>query len=573
MTQSNHRLPTITNYTLEQLNAMSREDFIKHFPQTHSRWIKKGYLVNAKNLMRAVIYATAKIDWPVNDTRGPREVWYNPVKPIMMRAIGDRANKYDGYFEKLLSKIVKNGKIRYEDLGIKDFRTLRENYEDEDRATCWKNILLFVEKDSAYVHLRPLKKFLNINIMSGAGWSNTSGIEGQLTEMRERGVTEIEIFTVVDYDAFGFAINQEFADKCKMMGFKVIYHKRMGVGIEHTNPELLEFQKYPVKPGKKLTVNGVSFDSDKWLAEYGIEGKYGIEIEAISGQPGGHQKLREIVLQELLAHLKEYDRIWEITEPLWVDMPRKVVRHYLDAETYGYWMEHPNVEYLTYYYTPDDYEKVSENLSNLKEEDTAILNEALGNAEEELYAAKRNLDVNLANKYAEYQVEIDRLWKEHINPIEEKRDVESETIRERDSKDVDSWQNECESISSQIYDIEEPYDGSLSHVKDDYEKSRSLYAQAHFQWLKDNIQRYIDLAPETEDLSFGLMKDCLMEALKAGKTIRDLIRKADTWDENQAYNYIENEIERDTDIQKEISKILQKLIEKIVEVEDVEADL
>ena len=290
-TQSKDRLLPVTDYTLEHLGSMVREDFIHHFPQTNQRWINEGYLVNANKLMTAIIFATAKLNWVINDSRGPREVWYNPIKPIVMRALGLRANHNDGPFEKLLSKLVKNGRLSYADLGIVDFRTMRETYEEINNGKCWNNILLFVEKDSAFIHLLPLKQLLNINIMSGSGWSNTSGIEAQLVELRAKGVTEIEVFTVTDYDPFGYAIDREFVDKCEMMGFTVTFHERIGIGVEHTTPELLDVQKYPIAPNKKLTVNGISFNSNEWLAEKGIEGKYGIEIEAISGQLGGYQNL------------------------------------------------------------------------------------------------------------------------------------------------------------------------------------------------------------------------------------------------------------------------------------------
>ena len=80
--------------------------------------------------------------------------------------------------------------------------------------------------------------------------------------------------------------------------------------------------------------------------------------------------------------------------------------------------------------------------------------------------------------------------------------------------------------------------------------------------MKGNIQRYVDLAPGTEALSFGLMKGCLLEALDEGETVSDLIGKAVTWDEEQVSNYIGEDIDRDADIKGEIFEILEKLREE-----------
>jgi len=559
-TQSKDRLLPVTNYTLDHLGAMSRADFIHHFPQTNQRWIDAGYLVNANKLMMAIIFATAKLDWAIDDSRGPREVWYNPIKPIVMRALGLRANRNDGPFEKLLSKLVKKGKLSYADLGIVDFRTMRETYEEINKGKCWQNILLFVEKDSAFIHLLPLKRLLNITIMSGAGWSNTSGIEAQLVELQGRGVTEIEVFTMTDYDPFGFAIDREFVDKCAMMGFTVGFHERIGIGVEHTTPELLEVQKYPIEPNKKLTVNGISFNSNEWLAEKGIDGQYGIEIEAVSGQLGGHQKLREIVLNELLEYLVEYDRIWEITESHWDGMPRRVVNHYLDQKSRTDWTNYPVVDNLSNYYEPEEYDRVKKNLLSQKEEATTEEQSILEEAEGELSSYEAGRDRVRANIYAKYETKIKQEYEKHIAPLEVLRSVEYDSNDEHYRGEIEWWLAEVEKWENIIEDIEAPYDQAESQLDTDYHKSRSLYAQAIFQWLSDNIQQYIDIAPETEPLSFGLMNGCIKKALEDNEKIGALIDKAHYWDKKRVYEYIGTDIDENGTIQMHIKDILRSLI-------------
>lgn len=558
--QSKDRLLPVTDYTLDQLGAMIRADFIHHFPQTNKRWLNDGYVVNANKLMMALIFATAKLEWVIDDSRGPREVWYNPIKPILMKALGLRANKNDGPFEKLLSKLVKKGRLSYADLGIVDFRTMRETYEEINKGKCWQNILLFVEKDSAFIHLLPLKRLLNITIMSGSGWSNTSGIEAQLVELRAKGVTEIDIFTMTDYDPFGFAIDREFVDKCTMMGFTVRFHKRIGIDVEHTTPELLDVQKYPIEQNKKLTVNGISFNSNEWLAEKGIEGQYGIEIEAISGQLGGHAKLREIVLQELFKHLSEYDRIWEITESHWDDMPRRVVNHYIDQDTRNYWSNYPVVDTLTNYYEPEVYESVKSLLLSQKEEATTEEQSNLGDAEEELDAYMASRDVEYATIYAKYETEIRRIREKYIAPLEDQRSEEYDSLHEHYKSDIMWWEAEVDNWEGHIAEIEAPYNRTESLLDSDYRKSRSLWAQALLRWLNENIQRYIDIATETEPLSFGLMKGCIKKALKDNETLETLIDKAIYFDKNQVYEYIGGDIDENGTIQMHIADILRELI-------------
>ena len=562
----------LRNLSLEFLRRMTPDQAREYFPY--------GDSISYRQLVANIIVAATALRW--DETRGVREFWYNPIKPIVLRLFpevieaGGNDRKYSQY-DAVLSDLAKSSEIKYSDLGIVDFRTMRELYESMDGANCWGNVILFVEKDSAYVHLRPLKELLNITILSGGGWSKTGAAEAAIANLdRDR---EYMIYIVSDHDPYGIGIGEEAVSKLVTLGLPVKEHHRIAISPDQLSEEVRESQKYPVKMTLK--------NAPRWCEENGLEGPYqkiyktvtekgvkkrflvyegtkcyGLEIEAVSGQPGGPKLLRSIVLRELLEHLEEYDRIWEITGPLWEDMPEKVIRYYLDEETLKFWHEHPHVEYLTDYVTPEEYVRREENILELKEEATLELNVDLEYAEEGLSKAIRSRDEKVARKYVEYQVEINKLYEEHIRPLEERRDEEIEVIKNRDSEDVDFWQGRVSSLEAQIYDIEEPYEELASELESNYHKSRSIYAQAHYLWLKGNIQRYVDLAPGTEVLSFGLMKGCLLEALDEGETVSDLIGKAVTWDEEQACNYIGEDIDRDADIMGEIFEILEKMREE-----------
>jgi len=306
------------DFTLEQLQNMTKEDYWKYFLH--------GNHINKTALLKAIYLAASKIDWGSSKMRGVREFWYNPVKPIIYRAFGNAS--IAGYVE-TLSAFVKKGNLTYKDLGIIDYRTQRKLYEQMDKARVWNNVILFVEKDSAYVHLRPIKELLNISIVSGAGWSKTACTENIIDILKELDPKKSYIlFTVTDYDPFGFSIGEEFMDKAKLMGLNITKYHRLGILLEYIDSALIEVQKYPVKRNLK--------SAEEWCKEYGIEGPkgkvYGLEIEAVSGQEGGHDKLRQIVLTELLKFLDENDLLDEIREVLWDEAPIKAIDKIISSD-------------------------------------------------------------------------------------------------------------------------------------------------------------------------------------------------------------------------------------------------
>lgn len=473
-------------FTLEQIQRMSLEDYRRVFPNKSSRW-RRVYPVSAKRLMRAIILASKKIDWGTEEKRGVREFWYNPVKPILLRAVGDRAHKYIFYFEKVLSRMVKDGDLTYLDLGIRDFRTMRQVYEAIDQAKCWSNVLLFVEKDSAYVHLVKMVALFNINIISGHGWSNTAGIERLLAQLVARGVKEVIVFTLTDYDPFGFAIDAEFIHKCRVLGLKIITHVRIGINPEHATPEILDVQKYPVKQGRKLTVEGVSFNADEWLEQYGIQDKYGLEIEAISAQPGGAQTLRELVAEELLKHLTEEDRLAEIRRPLWEKAPDTAVNTVLgELPRPGY--DPSKVEPPEEYLAEEDYE---DRKAGIEEEKSEIEDN------------KEDASSALWLRVSAVQDEISRITKPLTDKIDE--------------------------LHQEITQLEEPYEDELTEREDElffleeeYRKSRAKLRQALITWFNKNKDRW-----PKEDYDMGLPEGSILKAVETSKSIHRFIGAAD----------------------------------------------
>ena len=356
------------NLSIDYLQNMSREDAFRLF--------KRGKGINLNELFSTIILAASRLHW--ENTRGVREFWYNPIKPILYNVIGEEADvgrKYD-QFDSALSTMVKKGIVTYRQLGIVDYRTMRDLYETIDRAECWNNVILFVEKDSAYVHLRPLKDLLNITILSGGGVSKTACAEDMKSKL---DLTEYTIFAVTDYDPWGFFIGEEVAEKFKILGLP-IKARRIGINPDQLEGEILKSQQYPVKLDDK---------AKEWCPKYGLSGslgedRYGIEIEAISGQAGGAQKLREIVLTGLFEHLDEDDRLNEIRTPMWDRIKREHSTYGVDFYDLRKYELGPYTIQLKEYLTPEKYEKLYNEKESEKDEATSEIDELRDELEERI---------------------------------------------------------------------------------------------------------------------------------------------------------------------------------------------
>jgi flagellar capping protein FliD len=307
--------------------------------------------------------------------------------------------------------------------------------------------------------------------MSGSGWSNTAGIERMLRNLREKGITEVVVFTLTDYDPFGFAIAKEFVDKCTTLGLYVVEHHRIGINAEHTTPEILHIQKYPVKRGRRLSVNGVRFDSDRWLAEYGIERAYGLEIEAVSAQPRGHQYLREIVARELLNYLNETDRVEEITKTVWENAPFKSISEFV----YSIDRNYPGRDYLLW--------------------------------------AMSNAPHLLPEEYLSYEDYLNR-----YTPISEEMEQETADIDE----EISDLEDQLSELQSEKETIEQPYREKLKFLSEQYEISRSILIHCLFKYYEKNKENW-----PRQNYALGYPAGCLLKAVEQQQDLGGFLKQID----------------------------------------------
>ncbi len=579
--------------TLEELQTMTRKKAIRLF----RRWPTKDVIARNQLLM-SIIMAASRIKWSTDDPRGIREFWYNPCKPIFLRVYGKEIDdlseeNIDSICDSLshiLSVMRKSQLIKYEDLGIKDFRTLRMLWEHEDRANCWSNVILFVEKDAAYIHLRPLKELLNISLLSGGGVSKTAANEDLMNILPKGKYT---IFTFTDYDPWGFFISGEAYIKLKQMGWDLNVI-RLGLDTEQVSKEIIAHQKYPVKMDhngqvwspkygilgrlrtvfrtRKATIRDPETGKKKkvderYLAYEGRKG-WGLEIEAVSGQQGGAQALREIVLSTMLKHLKEEDRLDEIKTPLWKEIG-------WDEETNPF-SEDEWKNYEKYGLTDFDKtitEKTYDELKKgrdaaWKEEREPVVdwatrvmkeNSTLELTRNELSRQVRrtiNTTHDLATRYLDEQIEELLRKKRAI-----KSKIENTSFRwEKTMLDWMSFHRLNLRILEQTYDeeleeIDDSHSDDIEELKEQKAITDSLRISVYVDWFDKVLEElFASKTNEEEELSFGLMPGkwvrdedrdedeyipgVHMEILKEGGNVSALFSKATEFDQDRIYEYI-----------------------------------
>ncbi len=562
----------IKNYSLEYLQNLTQEQALVEF--------SKGEGINCRQLIANIIVASQSIQW--DEPTIVREFWYNPIKPILLRLFPEVGNEYGNakkysQFNGILSELRKLHLITYKQLGLIDHSTRREHLQELEGGKCWSNIILFVEKEGAYMHLLPLKKLLNIHLLCGKGWSKTCVAEDFIDGLDIS--QEYKVFSVTDYDVYGYGIGDEAVEKLSILGLNVKSHLRIAIEPSQLPETVQESQKFPVK----MNLNA----SLAWCEKYGLTGPhtkryltkkkngvefkelvyegnkcYGLELEAITrSQSMGPKRFRETVFDALLEHLDEEDRIWEITEPLWGFASHNAFRYYLDDFTLTQYQTYPpKIRGLTMYYESAQYELVKEALRLQKSKAGVEVQDKLWEADEELTLATETRDAEVATSYTRYAVILEQLREKHINPVIENQNADAKAIREKYSEDIFSCEDEVETLEEDLAEIEEPFDQLEAQLDVDYGKSRSLYAQAIRTWVEENIDDYKDKATTTEELSFGLMEGCLKEALGDDESIEDLISKSQDWDKHRVSAYISADMDDNEDIISRITEILEQLV-------------
>ncbi|WP_227376410.1 hypothetical protein [Haladaptatus halobius] len=192
--------------------------------------------------------------------------------------------------------MVKNGEFTYSDLNIIDASRERALADAESVEA---DKILFVEKDSAYLKVKPLADRYELSVVSGSGWQATALIEDLARELDSD--TEYTLYLLTDYDPTGFEIAEDFASRSEQLGVSLDEVRRIEINPEHLSDGQLETQRF--------TPPAQSEADREWLETHGIEGTYGIELEAIGEdlQSKG-EALQRLVVDEIGDEIDEHER-------------------------------------------------------------------------------------------------------------------------------------------------------------------------------------------------------------------------------------------------------------------------
>lgn len=280
---------------MDELLDWSAEDY-----REVDEWLYQGNL-SPKRLTKTMIrLLDRELSWQGEaDSQSLRGLWYSGVKTAYQNAFPrkwddpnfDANRRYAQYLSETLSEMVKEGEVTYRGLNIVDDSRQREVMAD----TIEDDKILFVEKEAAFRRLKPLSDVFELSLVSGGGWEATALIE----DMSHRLVDDQEyhLFVMTDYDPTGYSIADDFERRARQLGANITEVERVAIEPDQVSEEVRTQERFKVP---------VETDSDeRWLERHGIDGEYGLEIEAIGGRGEGGRPLREIVVNALDDHLRK----------------------------------------------------------------------------------------------------------------------------------------------------------------------------------------------------------------------------------------------------------------------------
>lgn len=266
-------------------------------------WLWRGDL-SAKYLIKDLIrILDGELEWRGReDSMSLRGLWYSGVKTALQNAFPNKWNdpefdanrRYTQYLSEHLSDMVKDGEVTYRQLNIVDDSRQR----DIARDTIEDDKILFVEKEAAYRRLLPIQRVFEISLVSGGGWEATALIE-DLANTLESG-QDYQLFVLSDFDPTGYRIAEDFETRAQTLGVNITDVERIGIEPEQVSDRVREQERFQVPRENDY--------DERWLREHGIDGRYGLELEAIGDVGEGGRPLREIIVEAMRPHLRFRDR-------------------------------------------------------------------------------------------------------------------------------------------------------------------------------------------------------------------------------------------------------------------------
>ncbi len=217
------------------------------------------------------------------EVRTLRNLWYQVIKPFLNRVekpehiLQDKwGRRRSQVLSAVLSELVLSGLCKYDrDFNIED-RTRpkrRPGSWEKLRVGRFDEVIIFLEKETQFPRIEVLADLLGFTVECGKGQQATAAIEGLINSLKIG--TDYLVFVITDYDYYGFLIAQSMAERVETLGITAEFH-RAGVNIDQVPADRIEVDKFLI-PQKTQ-------NEKEWAKEYAIEGRYGLEIEALTAK-------------------------------------------------------------------------------------------------------------------------------------------------------------------------------------------------------------------------------------------------------------------------------------------------
>lgn len=241
------------------------------------------------------------------EVRTLRNLWYEVVKPFLNRIEKTEhilqakwSRKRSQVLSAVLSEMVLSGMCRYKDFNIEDRSRPKRRPGSWNKLQVGRfdEVILFIEKDSQFPRIETLADLLGFTVECGKGQQATAAIEG-LIDSLDDDVSYL-VFLITDYDYYGHLIGKSMSERVETLGIDATF-VRVGVDLEQVPYERQETAKFLLP---------MASDAERdWALRYAIEGRYGLEIEALTAR-----ELRKAIadaVYEHCDHVALYDYLME----------------------------------------------------------------------------------------------------------------------------------------------------------------------------------------------------------------------------------------------------------------------
>ncbi len=201
--------------------------------------------------------------------------------------------------------MVLSGFCTYKDFMIEDVSRPKERPKDKRfKVGHFDEVVLFIEKESEFPRIQKLAGIMGFVIECGKGQQATANIEGLIDYLR--GDRSFLVLCLVDYDFYGFDLMRSMRERAEKLGINAEF-LRIALKPSQLTEERIAESKYVLPTNLK--------NEKMWASKFGIEGKYGLELEALTPK-----ELRGIVAEAvydfcdvkvLYKHLRD-EALWNV---------------------------------------------------------------------------------------------------------------------------------------------------------------------------------------------------------------------------------------------------------------------